>query len=254
MSMWLEEPDAEASDSLGAGLGLPHLPTVTEGVEGSDEVDALVDEGEDWTPAQGYPDSSQSVRIWVDDEHRLTKVVISNKWRDRAKGTSLSSMFDEAFLLATAQLGDGDAIAMPQDLDTEPEPQSGEPLSWDGVLEALRRVDEFNAAVAELEAKPEEEVVPSRWVGAEAVGSSQNRMVQVTLDIHGHTRQVQFNEGWLLQSRVSEVCDAVMQAHQQAYADYQPPTYEQGDRMRLAIEGHRLTQQTMSLMRQGGTQ
>jgi hypothetical protein len=30
--------------------------------------------------------------IWVDDDKRLTKVRISNRWRDRARGTSLSSM------------------------------------------------------------------------------------------------------------------------------------------------------------------
>ncbi len=252
MSMWLDPPDAAADDGLGAGLGLPYSTTGAEGSD-SDDLFVPVGEGETWSPDQGYPDSSQSVRIWVDENKRLSNVHISNRWRDRAKGTSLSSMFDEAFLLATAQLADDESGVLPADLDTQPEPTSTEPLTWDSVDEALKRIDQLQAKMAALEAKPEAEVEPSRWVGAEVVGDSNNRMVQVSLDIHGRTKQVHFNEPWLMQSRVSEVRDCVMQAHQAAYKAFQPPTFEYGEHMRLAVEAHRLTEQTMALMRQGGT-
>src|SRR5664279_2311351 len=98
MSMWTDESEGDGP--------IDQLTT-------SDEDDALAPDdlllptgaGEQWTPDQGYPDSSLSVRIWVDDDKHLAKVRISNRWRDRARGTSLSSMFDEAFLLANATLG-----------------------------------------------------------------------------------------------------------------------------------------------------
>ncbi len=250
MSMWLDEPDSEALDGLGGGLGLPTYPSA-DGLGSGD--DAPVAEGdEDWSPDQGYPDSSQSVRLWVDADRRLTKVVISNKWRERAKGTSLSSMFDEAFLLATAQLAEESDPWEPPAASAARDPDGVPPLTWDAVLDALREVDVLNAKVEALRAKPDDEVRPNRWVGEETVGASDNRMVQVTLDRYGHTRQVQFNEPWLMQSRVSEVCECVMQAHRQAYAAYQPPTFEPGEHAELALEAQRLSQQTMALMRQGG--
>ncbi len=251
MSMWLDPPDADAADGLGAGLGVPFDAPAAEGMDSEDLLAPLGDDVP-WTPDQGYPDSSQSVRIWVDEDRRLAKVRISNRWRERAKGTSLSSMFDEAFLLATAQLGDESTALMPADADAGSKPEPVEPLSWDSVFDALRRADEIQAKYAELDAKPQDEVRQSRWTGSEAVGVSDNRMVQVTLDLHGMTRQVQFQETWLQQSRVSEICDAVMQAHRAAYAAHQPPTLEHGDYMVLAIEAHRASEHVMAVMRQEG--
>ncbi len=252
MSMWLDPPDPDAEDGLGAGLGLPHDTPSAEGHD-TDDLLAPVGDGEDWTPEQGYPDSSQSVRIWVDDARRLTKVRLSNRWRERAKGTSLASMFDEAFLLASAQIGDESSALMPADLmgDSTIDDEPVEALSWDAVAAALSRVDELRSRMAELDAKPADQIEPSRYVGAEAVGLSDNRMVEVTLDLHGATRRITFNDPWLNQSRVTEVCDAVMQAHRAAYAAYQPPTFEIGDEMKLALEAHRLSRQTLALMRQG---
>ena len=85
MSMWIDE-------TSGDGL-TDQLPATGDDQSHPDD-DLLVPTGagEEWTPDQGYPDSSLSVRIWVDDDRRLTKVRISNRWRDRARGTSLSSM------------------------------------------------------------------------------------------------------------------------------------------------------------------
>ncbi len=251
MGRWLDEPDSEAAESLGEGLGLPDLPS-SDGY-GTPELEVTADEEAAWTPELGFPDSTQSVRLWVDGSRRLTKVVISNKWRERAQGTSLSSMFDEAFLLAMAQLPDEASPWQPVVDGTDPEPISNEPLTWEAVLATLREVDRLNAKVEELNARPPDEVEQHRWVGDESVGVSDNRMVSVTLDLYGHTRKVDFNEHWLHQSRVSEVCDAVMQAHRQAYSLWQPPTFVPGEHAAVAREAHRLTQQTMALMRQGGT-
>lgn len=255
MSMWLDPPDGDAEDGIGAGLGLRY-PAADGDVTDLEDAFAPVGDGEPWTPDQGYPDSSQSVRIWVDGNKRLTNVHVSNRWRERAKGTSLSSMLDEAFLLANAQVADAGLVDVeggeaPADLDDGPTVEASEPLTWDAVYEALHRVDELQTRVAAVEAKPEDQIEPSRWLGTEAVGTSHNRMVQVTLDIHGLTQQVVFNEPWLLQSRVSEVRDAVLQAHEAAYAAFVPPTFQPGEHSRLADDAGRLTQQAMALMRQG---
>ena len=44
---------------------------------------------------------------------------------------------------------------------------------------------------------------------------------------------------------------ARMEAHERAYSVYEPPTYEMGDRMRLALESRRQRDQVMAMIRRG---
>jgi hypothetical protein len=47
---------------------------------------------------------------------------------------------------------------------------------------------------------------------------------------------------------VAEVCDAVLEAHRAAYAQFVPPVFEPGDRQRLADRYARLQNQSMALL------
>jgi len=237
MSMWIDE-------TSGDGL-TDQLPAM-----GDDQSDLAPDDllvptgaGEEWTPGQGYPDSSLSVRIWVDDDKRLTKVRISNRWRDRARGTSLSSMFDEAFLLANATLGS----SVPP-VDDVPAGESDDALSWDSLDAILAETARLDQEAALLDQQPPDQVVPNRWVGAPVEAYSANHMVTVRLSIHGRTEKVAFSEQVLRQSRVAEVCDAVLEAHRAAYAQFVPPVFEPGDRQLLADRYARLQNQSMALL------
>lgn len=234
----MDEPPADVIDGNPLSAGLAP----------EDELLAAQGEGESWEPAEGYPDSTRSVRIWVDENKRLTDVQISNRWRERARGTSLSSMFDEAFLLANATLG---ATELPYAWeDDEPDEVGSELLSW----EALDRIQERTRLLIEesarLDADPSS-VTPARWEGQGAEGQSNNRKVTVRLNRHGHTEKVIFDEHWLSGSRVSQVRDAVWQAHEAAYAAFVPPVFVLGDRERLARELGRLQRQTSALMSRG---
>ena len=238
MSMWTQQP---------SGDGLTDQLTTT----GEDESDLGTDDllvptgaGEEWAPDQGYPDSSLSVRIWVDDDKRLTKVRISNRWRDRARGTSLSSMFDEAFLLANATLGS----SVPPGDDVREGGDSEGALSWDSLDAILAETARLDEEAALLDQRPPEQVVPNRWVGAPVEAYSANHMVGVRLSSHGRTEKVAFSEQWLRQARVAEVCDAVLEAHRAAYAQFVPPVFEPGDRQRLAERYARLQNQSMALL------
>jgi len=237
MSMWIDE-------TSGDGL-TDQLPAT-----GDDQSDLAPDDllvptgaGEEWTPDQGYPDSSLSVRIWVDDDKRLSKVRISNRWRDRARGTSLSSMFDEAFLLANATLGS----SVPP-VDDVPAGESDDALSWDSLDAILAETARLDQEAALLDQQPPDQVIPNRWVGAPVEAYSANHMVTVRLSIHGRTEKVAFSEQWLRQSRVAEVCDAVLEAHRAAYAQFVPPVFEPGDCQLLADRYARLQNQSMALL------
>lgn len=237
MSIWMDE-------SAGGPVNEPLAVELDEAETGTHDLLAAVGAGEQWTPDQGYPDSSLSVRIWVDDSLRLTKVRISNRWRDRAKGTSLSSMFDEAFLLANATIGSSTSpIAAVSEQD-----RATPTLSWQSLDEILAETVRLNQEAARLDALPYDEVVPNRWIGNRVEGLSSNQMVAVLLSIHGRTERIAFSEQWLRQARVAEVCEAVMEAHRSAYAQFVPPVFEPGDRQRLADRFGTLQEQSMALM------
>jgi hypothetical protein len=237
MSIWMDE-------SAGDRVDEPLTAEVDEADTAADDLLAPIGAGEQWTPEQGYPDSSLSVRIWVDENLRLTKVRISNRWRDRAKGTSLSSMFDEAFLLANATIG---SSAPPVTATTEPFEGSAT-LSWESLDEVLAETVRLNEESARLDALPYHEVAANRWLGNRVEGLSSNQMVAVLLSLHGHSERIAFSEQWLRQARVSEVCESVMEAHRSAYAQFVPPVFEPGDRQRLADRYSRLAERSKALM------
>jgi len=236
MSRWTDgSPPDGPIDQLDAGGD----DTLT-----ADDLLAPSGAGEEWTPDQGYPDSSLSVRIWVDDDKRLTKVRISNRWRDRARGTSLSSMFDEAFLLANATLGS----SIPPFASATDDGATSDPLSWGSLDAILAETNRLAKAAAALDELPPDQVTPNRWVGSPVEAYSANQMVAVRLNLHGRTEKIAFSEQWLRQARVSEVCDAVLEAHRVAYAQFVPPVFEPGDRQRLADAYARLQRQSMALL------
>lgn len=236
MGMWSDPTDAFA-------------PGLTDGgpVEAFSDVGVDVPRagGSGWTIADGFPDTTGSLRIWVDDDRRLIKVLVSNRWRERAKGTTLATMFDEAFLLAQARLGVPPAPSVP------PEPRTVPTLSW----EALAELQEQSFEIAEEEKRlgglSEDEIRPNRWVGTPVQGVSENQMVTVSLDIFGLTEHVRFDDLWVAQSRVSQVCDGVMEAHQDAYSRFRPPVYEYGDRERLARRSEALSGSLLAMVKQG---
>jgi hypothetical protein len=201
--------------------------------------------GRGWTLADGFPDTSGSLRIWVDDDRRLTKVVVSNRWRERGKGTTLASMFDEAFLLAQARLGVPPAPSVPPEHSVAPE------LSWEALAEAQEQSFEIAEEEQRLGAMPEDQLRPNRWVGTSVQGVSANQMVTVTLDIFGLTESVRFDDMWVAQARVAQVCDGVMEAHQDAYSRFRPPVYEDGDRERLARRADALSGALLAMVKQG---
>lgn len=236
MGMWSDPTDAVAPGTIDDGP-----------VEAGSDVGVDVPRagGSGWTLADGFPDSTGSLRIWVDDGRRLTKVVVSNRWRERSKGTTLADMFDEAFRLAQARLG---APRPPRPL---PEPATVSALSWEALAELQQQSFEIAEDEKRLGALPEAEIRPNRWVGTPVHGVSENQMVTVSLDVFGATERVRFDGLWVAQSRVSQVCDGVMEAHLDAYSRFRPPVYEYGDRERLARRSEAVSRSLLAMVKQG---
>ncbi len=235
MGMWMDEPAPGDFLDDRNPLAMPDV---------DDELLEPAVSGGDWSPADGYPDGTMSLRVWVDEAGRLTKVAISNRWRERSKGASLTDLFEQAFSLANARVG----VRLVEPGLPEVESTSEE-LSWDSLDDLLELSFQLDDEARRLDRLPEEQVKQSTWVGTPAEGHSENGMVTVRLTLSGVTERVEFNRKWLDGTRVSELMDAVVQAHEQAYAAYVPPTFAPGDRARLAAGHRRIRNQVVALMR-----
>ena len=189
-------------------------------------------EGE-WQHSQGFPDTKRAVRIWVDEETRhLTKVRLSTRWRDRLSGRSLDDAFAEAFFLANARVGE-----LPTLEGQEPEePQADETLNWADLERLTGQFDDLMAKSDELDRRPDDEV---RWAdlqGEQVSATAANGAVTVTLSLFGLTESVHFDKKWVAKARMTEISEAVMSAHQKAYAKHVPPVFVPGEHEELAQE------------------
>lgn len=239
MSIWADDSGSDVFDpneSFGETTGSEPEDT---GIEQPRPTEST------WSPEDGYVDSSGSVRVWVDENRRLTKIRISNRWRERSRGTTLSSMLDEALLMAQARIGTGTPRV------AEREPDRVPPLSWESLAELQQQSFEIAEESARLDDLPPAQVQPSRWEGALVEGTSSNRMVKARLSLFGLTEQVTFDPAWLRDSRVSQVCESVMEAHRDAYANFREPVFQPGDRERLAARSERVQSSLMAMMRHG---
>lgn len=222
MSIWGDDPSKdEWGTNVPEGADLGALSSSPEENESAQDTD--FEEHPDGLGA-GYPDVTMSVRVWLSAERRLAKIRISNAWRDRSRGTSLSNMIDQAFLFAYA------SVETLPELNTQlPTPDKKIDLTWD---EIAKLADRVLAASTESDALGDQ-AEPSHWEGHSVQGTDPGHHVTVTLDLHGMTAAVNFDKVWLDKSRVSELCKAIEAAHRDAYRKYTPPTYVEGDHAKL---------------------
>lgn len=215
--------DAVEDDELLAPTGYPEQ-------DPGEEPDEF--QGE-WQTAKGYPDTRRAVRIWVDeDTRRLTKVRLSTRWRDRLGTRRLDDAFTEAFFLANARVGGIGTLTAPapEAPDTDPS------LTW----EDLPRIQDDVAALleraTELVQRPPEDIAWADFSGEKVSASSAHGNVTVTLSLAGVTESVRFDKSWLAKARMNQIADAVLTAHESAYAKYVPPHFIPGEHDELAMQ------------------
>lgn len=171
----------------------------------------------------GVSDPDKIVRLWVEDG-RLTKVRLSPVWFRKIIGTdTLENHFRQAFAVAS--------IAVASVPEGEPELDDEYPTvdftslpDFDDTTFAayMELIDEFNAswdqAIAEADgaASPEAEPTVGRVKG-----------VSVTLDRAGRAQDVAFDDKWLDDAQVGQICTAVVAAADDAYSRYTPPARDE---------------------------
>ncbi|AQP46957.1 hypothetical protein BW730_04900 [Tessaracoccus aquimaris] len=204
------------------------------GVEDTDDLDDDTDDlTGDWQAAHGYPDTRRAVRIWVDEDTRhLTKMRLSTRWRDRLGTHKLEDALAEAFFLANARVGDVPTLA-PSTIEV---PEGDPNLTWADHPRISEQIQTLLERVTELSSRAPDQVRWADFQGEQVTASSSHGHCTVTLSLAGLTDSVALDKKWLRTARMGEVVEAVLKAHEKAYAAYQPPVFVPGEHEELAAE------------------
>lgn len=196
--------------------------------------------------SRGFADSRQAVRIWVDEDTRhLNKVRVSPRWRDRVAGRSLADAFAEAFFVANVRFGESRNLEVPP---LEDPPEVDTDLTID---EAVERLTQLESRLAELQARPAEQVRWGDFEGEKVRYVGPRGRVAVTLSLAGLTESVEFDRDWLGSAEASQIDEHVLSAHRAAYDRYVPPAFVPGEHEELASEFVQLQAAFNSLMSKG---
>lgn len=203
------------------------------------------DEGEDADAGAALSDDRGAVHVWLDDERRVVKVRVSNRWRERLKDTPLGDTVAQTIVSGQSR---GEAYP---DLPEPTEEVSGHAMSEAALDALLERTLELDDKRHKLEALPPDQITPTRWEGRGCEGTSANRMVTVALGIQGITHAVRLDEEWLAGAKAADLGQAILEAHQNAYAQFTPPTLVPGDFAKLAAEGELLRREAEAMLARG---
>ncbi|MBO1031598.1 YbaB/EbfC family nucleoid-associated protein [Tessaracoccus sp. SD287] len=240
MTSWREVADLNLDDEFDE-LDPMTAPSASFGEEEPEEADALEHTGP-WTAARGFSDPHGAVRVWVDETVTINKVRMSPSWRDRVGKQGLEAAFGLVFLQINNYFRD----LLPAESLAADDRTAKRPLHWDTMWELCQRNERIRSQLAQL--GPESD---GRWVGQSATGVAPDRSVAITLNVHGQLERIEFGKQWLEAARIRQISDAVVRAHQDAKAQFVPPTYEPGERDRLQHEMSDNRHELLAMMRRG---
>lgn len=190
-----------------------------------------------WYGADGFTDSRQAIRLWVDEDTRqLQQVHLSPRWRDKLAQHSLAEACQEAFFLANMRFG----VETPNLRIPEPEVEPDPALDGATTDELLERFQTLHERLAEIESRPPEDVRWSDFEGEPTQVTGRGGHVTVRLSLAGLTESIDFDRAWLRSASDSEIGEAILATHRKAYAAYVPPVHVPGEREELAMEFEQL--------------
>lgn len=204
------------------------------------EIEEPVDEHPEAAEATGDPvaDETESVKVWVDDDGRVAKIYLSNRWRERAK-EPLVDRFRQAVYTAQARVST--PVPLPSSALPGRAPGAEAPLDT-----VVRRLMELREKRRELTKKPTDQVRRAEWTGTVGRGQAADGKVEVVLDREQLTAELLIDEQWAQTARTEQITSAVLQAHHAAYAAHVPGEFIPGEFGELAQEAAALANELVS--------
>lgn len=253
MTQWSELEDIVTEEEFDEYDPLAPMVTTDDPTAAELETDQLSDplDSGPWSPDKGFQDGAQVLRVFVDEDKHIVKVRMSPNWRERitkvnpkaSEAEGLSKAFRTTFI-QIAVLDAGSVDQSDEELDNDREAK--EPLTWD----AINKTIQASRSVAEqLDALGDGGF--GQFQGQETVGTAEGNKVRLTLGVRGFAENVEFDPAWLDESRVKQVCDAVVAAYANARERFVPPTYVPGERDGLLEQQRDLRNEMLAMMRRG---
>ena len=191
--------------------------------------EAIVDDALDEEGDGGIGGGNGIVRIWVEDDGRMSKVRVSPVWFQRlGPGQTLELAFQDAFAKARMRVAERGTVESTSFDDTD----FGEipPLTPENISLYVRMMnDHRNRWLALVEESAKEPPAPVPTFRGKSAG------VVVTLTNAGFPSRVEFNQKWLDDAQVGSICINVSAAAAKAYEQFEqyvPETNERDEAIR----------------------
>ena len=244
MNDWIDDED---DDFLAAGFGAGDQ--ADESAQGGDtaepaeQLSELSPDDADWNPRLGFPDPSNSIRIWADEDGNLTKIRVSLSWREKLQG-SLS----DAFNVTLMYLNNWYRVArLDFSVDDGPAVHTTRQFSADALREFQQRIEQLDARLAQLPVEDEQ-----KFDGASVSASDYDGAVKMTLDLHGYPSSVYIEQKWAEEeANASTISRSVMNCYRWARGKWRPPTQAVSERGQLRQEREQLSRELLAMMSNG---
>ena len=182
----------------------------------SQQAAEAAEEDEDWSPEKGFPDPTNAVRIWVDEQGLPIKVRVSLSWREKLRNGALGEAVTQCCLL----INHFHHIYGQDDPTRVPTEQPAKPLSPAERAELMAEFDDLAAQLGELEPGSYR---TSTQTWQPAVGTDFENGVLVQLDATGRPAFAKFDPKWLATANSKELSTGILSAFKKARANYRPP-------------------------------
>lgn len=246
MTPWPDDNGDEAYEfydpSDSGAFADPTGPPVDSSASADEHIDSDVPDG----MADGaVSDPTGAVHVWFDDQHRVTRVRVSNRWRERLRKEKKELAEVLVELLRMQQTRPAAPLPEPEVSSTTTTERLND-VTLDRLMERSKELDRLGDAL-----RARTDVRRTRLVGERVTGSSSNRMVQVMIDPRAHTGEIHLDRAWLDHATAATLGEAITQAHLDAYGRWTPPQTEFGEWDLLNVERRAVTAELAALMNNG---
>lgn len=243
MNDWIDDDE---DDFLSAGFGgSAETSEPDAGDSAAAEADEFAMDDEAWSPAAGFPDGTNAVRLWADEDGNLTKVRVSLSWKEKLRESSLEVAFSSAFTYLNGwyQLGKRTEDAIYSNI---PDSTSKQTLSREALARHIKAFNELSDRISELSG-------PNTVTKGETTSASDfDGAVTVKLDANGRAFQVLFDQEWLDEEANSAgISRAVTNCYRWAKAKWRPPVEELTERGELVREQLLLSKELDAMLANG---
>lgn len=203
------------------------------------------DETGDWA-GELIGDATGAVRVGVDEDHRVVRVLISNNWRNKvgdlaAAVTSAAQVATEPLTLGAVNTAGFSLLG-----GRRPQPRGtvlDHPMSQYEVNQLLEQT--LQAFEKQNRLAEREDVRPREYRYEPAVGASDNDKVSVRLDAQMRPDRISIEEQWAAGARVERLTGALQQAFARAYQTWREPVMVKGEYDELQDEVLDLRRRTL---------